>query len=257
MNKDDKKFFGKFLVILVVSFFAGGIGSMLVMVAGKYISLKEFGTALGYGLEVASMYGNLVYGIILAIVSAILYSQAKKIYKQWDEEDYEVYVKMDKKLSIALTLSNVGQILYFVFLSMGLSRMTSGRIDFSAFGAGFESMAYFLGIVVLEVVCIVTQQKIVNFEKKINPEKNGSVFDLKFTEKWIESCDEAEKSSIYMSAFAAYKVTGSVCMGLLVFCVFAMTIWDIGVLPVILVGIIWLTQTLSYCITSMKNEYKR
>ena len=40
------------------------------------------------------------------------------------------------------------------------------------------------------------QQKLVDTTKRLNPEKHGSVYDTKFHEKWLASCDEAERAVI-------------------------------------------------------------
>ena len=37
------------------------------------------------------------------------------------------------------------------------------------------------------VVTVIAQNRIVNFTKEINPEKKGSVYDLKFQKTWIAS----------------------------------------------------------------------
>ena len=49
------------------------------------------------------------------------------------------------------------------------------------------------------------QQMTVDFQKIMNPEKQGSVYDLRFQKKWEESCDELEKFTIYRSAYKAYS----------------------------------------------------
>ena len=42
---------------------------------------------------------------------------------------------------------------------------------------------------------------VVDLEKKLNPEKKGSVFEMQFQKTWLESCDEAQKQQHHI-AFA-------------------------------------------------------
>ncbi|MGL6219074.1 MAG: DUF3169 family protein [Lacrimispora sphenoides] len=73
-------------------------------------------------------------------------------------------------------------------------------------------MIYWLTGFIAAVICtIVTQQKIINFEKEINPEKRGSVFNQKFSKKWEKSCDEAERLSIYKSTYTSYRAVTVTC----------------------------------------------
>ena len=56
------------------------------------------------------------------------------------------------------------------------------------------------------------QKKIVNLEKEINPLLKGSVYDFKFSEKWLDSCDEQRKLGIFKSAYKAYKSVSITCV---------------------------------------------
>lgn len=56
---------------------------------------------------------------------------------------------------------------------------------------------YVLAIVTFLIILaegIIIQQKAVDINKIMYPEKTASVYDLKFQKKWVDSCDEAEKS---------------------------------------------------------------
>ena len=116
---------------------------------------------------------------------------------------------------------------------------------------------WFVGYFVAVTVTIITQQRVVNFEKIINPEKQGSVFELNFQKKWVNTCDEAERLNIYQSSFKAYKTVTMTCIILWLFCVLGMTMWDLGIMPVAIVTVIWLVQTTSYCMESIRiSKYK-
>ena len=90
--------------------------------------------------------------------------------------------------------------------------------------------------------------------KEMNPSKKGSVYNVKFRDKWEESCDELEKVIIYKSAYKAYKTTALTCIVLWVVTATLSIAFKTGPLPSIAVSIIWLVQTVSYCREAMKLE---
>ena len=98
------------------------------------------------------------------------------------------------------------------------------------------------------VVSIILTQKVVNFAKELNPEKQGSVYDINFGKKWLNSSDEAEKFVMYKSSYTSMKATSYTCMGLWLFCLIGMMSFGFGVLPLVMVVVIWLVQTSAYCL---------
>lgn len=102
---------------------------------------------------------------------------------------------------------------------------------------------------------IIAFQKLgVDIIKKMNPEKKGSIFDTRFADKWEASCDEAQKMIIYKSAYKAYKNVSICCVLFWVIATLGDMFFQTGLLPIILVSVIWLVQALSYMLESMKLE---
>ena len=71
----------------------------------------------------------------------------------------------------------------------------------------------------------------------MNPEKQGSVYDLNFRKKWWGSFDEAEKFVTYKASYTTMKAISYTCMGLWLFCLIGMIFFDFGVLPLIMVPV--------------------
>lgn len=106
------------------------------------------------------------------------------------------------------------------------------------------------------VVQLMIQNLVVNLEKQLNPEKRGSVFDLRFQEEWINSCDEAEQLIEYRAGFQAYKIGQYVCIGMWVLCVMAQFAFDTGVFPVACVTVIWMVLVCVYLTEHIRLERK-
>lgn len=71
----------------------------------------------------------------------------------------------------------------------------------ATYSGGFAMIEKHLNMYVLAIVTflvilaegVIIQQKVVDINKIMYPEKTASVYDLKFQKKWVDSCDEAGK----------------------------------------------------------------
>ena len=150
-----------------------------------------------------------------------------------------------------MIVTNVALIAGFFFFAAG---MKSTGID-----SGWEEeipwvkiAATFLGLIAVMVVTVIAQNRIVNFTKEINPEKKGSVYDLKFQKTWIASCDEAEQLQIYRAAFRAYTAMNYAALGMFLVCFIGMLSWNFGLLPITMVLFVWLTGVIAYGVESLR-----
>jgi hypothetical protein len=181
------------------------------------------------------------------------------LFKLWNGEDEEQINYIEMLLSYAQWGTAILMILAFFFFAAGFSGLvTSGSSSSLSLNEYIIHFVLFMsGFIVANTFVVILQQRIVNFEKEINPEKKGSVFDIKFAKKWIDSCDEAERLNTYQAAYKSYQVVYITCTILLMLSIFGMMIWDIGYLPSALITIIWLVQTSSYCLESIRlSKYK-
>ena len=113
----------------------------------------------------------------------------------------------------------------------------------------FIGVAAFFGVM---AEAVVIQQKCVDAAKQTNPEKKGSIYDMKFQKKWMDSCDEAEKLVIGKCAFKAYAATNMVCTVLAIVLALGALMFDIGFLPSFVVCLVWLVNLSAYCRESMR-----
>lgn len=252
-KKEDKKHIVKFVLILIASFFAGMFVSMGMLHIDEKI-LKDFGKGIADFLMSISLYFNFVMVAASAVAVVVLYRQSRKLYSGWDEENEEILDAIDTKLNISLIIVSINQILLLVFGPIGFVQGDSMETKAQSIVA-LVSLA--VQILIVESFVVISQLKIINFAKEINPEKRGSVFDTKFQDKWFASCDEAEKLMIYEASFGSYRAVNIVCLLLCLFCMVAMMFWEVDIVSICLVGIIWLVSSLSYCIKAMQLEKRK
>lgn len=254
IEKEDKKLRGKYLLIILACFIGGGaFGVIAVLMRDKGILGVGLAKGFSAGLKWIAPYMVLVLAVVTMISMIVFYRQSRKLYASWDGEDEEVYGKIDGKLGIAMMISMIDMILFYLFIVIWLASMMSDeRTDEIP-----ALIVFFLGFLVTMISMIYGQQKIVNFLKEMNPEKKGSVYDIKFQKKWIDSCDEAEKNVIYQAGFASYQAVNKTCIGLMLFNMVGILFWDFGIAPVCMVAILWLVSSVSYCIKSGQFTKKK
>lgn len=252
-QKEDKKAFKKFLFVLFISvivgfiigFFSAFIKDIWTIEASE--GIKRIG-------RVFAVYGGYIITVVLLFVSMILYRKSRKEFLAWDGEDEEIENKIELWMSYVSWFSQLIMIFSYFFLGtgayvqLGNKEVMKEMLD-TNFVGWILNLILVLGSMLFSlVVSMYLQQKVVNFTKELNPEKQGSVYDLNFGKKWWSSFDEAEKFVTYKSSYSAMKATSYVCMGLWLFCLIGMIFFDFGVLPLIMVLVIWLVQTSAYCL---------
>lgn len=251
-KKEDKKALKKFVVMLGLAFVVGifiGAGMSVLKVFFLEGSVKISFLKI---LNIAAVYGGYPYTTALLIACMVLYKKSRKEHAAWDEEDEEVLSRIETKLSIMLWFSNL--ILYgtYFFFAVGIwaSDLMGENEALEADTTGFLTT---LGVVFLHMIygivaASVIQQKGVNLSKEINPEKKGSVYDIKFQDKWMEKCDEAERYTVYKCSFKTFKTMQIVGIVLWLICLLGQMFLKTGVFATIIVTVYLMVQISVYSV---------
>ena len=99
---------------------------------------------------------------------------------------------------------------------------------------------------------VFTQQKTLDLERRMNPEKHGSVYDTKFQKKWLDSCDESERRQIGEASYRAYMVTTRVCLGVWMALTVLGMVFEIGMLPVSVLLLVWGVMQVTYTLECIR-----
>lgn len=245
IKKEDKKAFKSFAIMMVISAIVGAIIGAGSIYLQEYMgnNLSDF---LLNVLMMITPYASLVLSILVIIVSVVIYSNSRKNLKLWNQSDEqeEIIDNIEEKLSYVLLFASINLIMGFFFFGAGMALLSE-----DSYG---KVILFLIGFIVCVVSTVLIQKKVVNLEKEINPFLNGSVYDFKFSQKWLDSCDEAIKLNVYKSSFKAHRAVTNTCLILWIVCVLGYDFFDFGIMPLVMVTIIWLVQTISYCIESIK-----
>lgn len=228
------KFFGTVLLFALL----GGIGGFLVTLAGFSGLAGWAAEGLTGVLGAVVPWGIPVSSLILLGIGLGLYRSAKGRYGRWDGEDEDAAEGIEVTLSYVLLFTTLATVVDFFFLSAAFLS-----------DAPMVTTALFLVSVALIVLL---QQKAIDLTRRMNPEKQGSVYDVKFQKKWIDSCDEAEKAQMGQAAYQAFRAATGTCLVLWVVLTVLNFSFDIGLLPVLMVLILFGVLQVTYCLTCIK-----
>lgn len=260
----DKMHLKRLLVMVCLCAAAGGVIGFFLMFARDWISenigIKDEAIQSYLGLISLAVY---VAGTIFLFVMAFFqYSRAKKLAVSWNGEDEAVMDAIEKKQNLAMLWNNMLMIFFFLFFALVIG--VSGIFELArTIGTGIPELSMlriiaFLGSVPTlfmgVILYIVIYKCVFDLQKKLNPEKQGSVYDFQFDKKWEESCDEAQKQMMYKAGYKAFRAGNMSCLGFWLISVFGLIFFQTGVFPVVCICAIWLVLNISYSRSVIQRE---
>ena len=237
--------YGKLTKRMLISL---GIGGVFGCFAGIFMT---FGVKNGMS-DLSDLVRPLALPIIAVIfvVSIVLmefYSRklkdTMKHLEEAEDEQYEVLSYEEEKYGAMLMNCNViSQVCDIIVLTFIFSRSWLEE-------ASGKELAGFLATCALFCINFFLygyyQMRYVKMVQAAHPEKR------------MASCDEAEKEMVYQSAYKAYMALGKMIQILLCATMILHLVFHTGILAVIVVGVIYLTMTLTYhrsCVSLQKAK---
>ena len=244
-KSENRKALPKFTLSLLGSLLVGGvIGFAIGLSRAMGLDTAALAEGLGAILAAVTPWGIPVTSALTLGGCLVLYRSAARKFAAWDggDED-ETSESIDAALSWVLLLSAVQLLFNLFFLSA-----------FCVYWMDRDIRALSLvGVFLLSCGLVVfAQQKTIDLERKMNPEKRGSVYDSKFQKKWLDSCDESERRQIGEASRRAYMVTSRVCLGLWLVLVVLSLVVEISLLPVFVLLLVWGTMQVTYTLECIR-----
>lgn len=246
-NSENRQALPKFFLIMLTSLLAGGMIGFVIGLCNVFgLDAERAAAGLDGLLETITPWAIPATSALFLGGAFLLYRSARKKALSWDGGDEsDASEEAERLLSWALLLSAIQLLVDFFF-------MAAVSVYYPA-GNGLPVVAAFI---VSCALVIFAQQKIIDLEKKMNPEKRGSVYDMKFQEKWMESCDESEQRQIGQACYRAYMVTNRVCIGIWLAMVLLSMVLPIGLLPVFVLLLVWGTMQVTYTLACIRLSRK-
>jgi len=233
----------KFFIVLVISAFIGGLlgGSIT---RGEDVILQNMINFQNY-----MVINNLLIQAILlglcALVILILYFSAKLKLKRLKENDDILFDQIDRQLGFLLPFITVAMIFGFCLFGVTVTNSLEGGFNILGLIIFLANTAFTLTMTVLTI----------KLSKVLYPEKRGNPLDFNFDKEWLKSCDEAEKFVVYKASYRCYQMMNFVYCGVVTFCLLISIAINIGIFPYLLIGFLWITQTLIYSITANRFQH--
>lgn len=257
-RQENKKAIKKFIPIVIVSAIAGGIIGACASSKGIVDTVHMFSAAVEKLLFVSMPWAIILNCAAGFAITIYIYKTSSRDYQanlptdKGDDMDEAVFNEIDHKLSIGMMIIAICIILNFVIFGAMVANLARYATTYGVF-----MFVSFIVFVLADFGLAKVQQLYVDFVKIMHPEKQGSVYDPKFNEKWEESCDELEKLIIYKASYKAYKTNAYACCIALVAMILLSLFFSFGPLPAMAVGAIWMATTVSYSLEAMKLEKEK
>ncbi len=275
MMKKSKKMntYLKYGIMLLCAVIGGGLIAFVMMEWGLEIVLANISPAISRFIDV--IRSNMLWcmtGLLIVEVIAgeMTFGRLKTLTLEGadaeDEEGDRIEYEMEKVGAIGTGILSAIAFVGIVILSTGYSIEYIKMLAMTdATGIyGISSLLLLIAAFVVFMFVFVYQGywsvRLVKMQQKMDPKKKGDPTSIKFTEQWVESCDEAEKELIYQSAFKSYTLMMNWTPVLTMIALFMHMFWDTGITAVIFTGIIWLMVTVSYlknCVVKRKQKLIR
>lgn len=242
--KTSRGVYIKFTLIMIASALTGALISIFLL--GREDGLMQLAQQAGNCLTQAGPW-LLAAGLVPCAVAHGLYRSALKAAARADEDD-DAFETANRRLSLSMAFSAV--VMPWMMLTICLALPS---VDVLA------NNAFVVAVVPLLLVEIAwsygLQAVVVRAMQRLAPEKRGNVFDLRFQKDWYSSCDEAERQRIGECGYHTYLTMTKIYPFTLLAALLAIMYGGASVLWAVVLGGLWLTQTLSYLLRAYKLEH--
>lgn len=255
----EKKTKIKFIIRCILGFLFGcSIGFAFSF--GTDIIIEKFAGTKDWLLDIFNTTQLYVLPFILlaavfttTILCHIHLKKARLQIDCWDGEDNDHIMVADHHLNRTSLISSIMAIantLIFAIVTYRLFYNMDTRLHSVMI---LVAVAIYLGAL---VIITVLQNKMIHLLKEYAPEKQGSVFDTKFKDVWMDSCDEGERAMIYEASYKTNQFMNKLLSALLTATTILGMFCPIGILCAVLVGGIWLAVTIYYMREAIRLEEK-
>lgn len=176
--------------------------------------------------------------------------KSQTLFERWNGDDEQLPEQIEQRLNWAMLWISTTQ--FLVFLSMGFC---FSLLPLDAIRSSVALIILFFAIVVL-FLCIGLQRRVVDLTRRMNPEKQGSVYDVKFRKKWYDSCDEAERRRIGEASYTAYITISYTSLFLWVAMAVLNVFIPVGPLPVLTALVPWGIGQVTYLLHCIRAQAK-
>ena len=245
IKRDNRKALPLFLLVILAAALVGGVLGFAVGWFGHSDLPGSAREGMRQLLHLISPWGIPVCDAVLLGAGWVIYRRLRRGLAAWDGEDEAFPDLADRRICQCQLLLLAALLINFALLSVATAGIyRPGEMEpvwiVLAYAAAFPPL-------------LLLQQKLVDLTRRISPEKQGSVYDLRFNRKWRESCDEAELQEMGRAAYRSYQVTVAFCPILWLVMLLINQMFATGLLPSLAVLAVWGCLQGSYILSCIRK----
>lgn len=215
-------------------------------------SLSKLFSGFYTGLLASSPWLGILLGLSAILLAYVPLAKAKKRIADWngwnDDTDDTFYRQTDRLLSFSLGISSLGMIVLFIMFALLTTATLRKHVNVYLFFAVTLCFLFFM------IFLAFLQRKVVEQLRILNPEKKGDALELHFKRKWLESFDEQERLTAYAASYKAFSSLGAIFSVLYILLILLTPFFNIGFLPYLCTGCMWLIPTGIYLWETSKEK---
>ena len=249
-NKTNHRWL-RFVGILLISMLVGLIIGVAVAMGGETL-VPLLDTLAGW-LPGASIVLMVLTGVVCTVAALALLTAGKRqaaaarLDEEPTDEDAQAAQEdriwqADHRYGLGMTVVSAEVVLSLTFFGLWAQGGAGGLVSLLV-------VALFFAI---NFSALALQGALVRATRVLYPEKQGSVLDPKFQKEWFDSCDEAERQMIWQCGYTAMRAVSRALLVLFVVLIILGLVVPIGPVPMLVLGVLWLVQTLSYQRAALK-----
>lgn len=245
IKKENKKAFKGFVLILVISAVCGAVLGLVGVF--QWESIADALIMISRGSAMYAPYLLMTETIIFGVYELIMYKKSRSLFKMWDGEDEDIPKHIEIKTGYALWGVSLNVILCFLLFALGMNVM---ELDVGDVMAKVPLIIAVFAINGFGATWI--QRKLVDLTKEMNPEKKGSIYDIRFADKWLESCDEAERLQIYQASYSSYRILNYAFPIAWLISALGIMLGFTGPFACVIISVLWAIQSSVYSYKSIQ-----
>lgn len=191
----------------------------------------------------------LVWSLCTAVPALALHLMASRQNRIGAMEEDDAQSRFQRTLSLSQLCNTLGQV--GTFLLLGSAILLHGQS--AAVGTG-DLLAVSGVLVLFLILSLALEVRSTRMAQRLSPRQHTDALDPHFEHRWLEGLDEAEQLEIYHAAFRSWVVMKYLFTGVWAVLVIFGDLLGIGLLPVVLVSLLWGAHSISYLLFSLKGR---